>query len=207
MSESLASLIPPVLAEPGGQFIPCPKTLGWIRETFLDADSLLYNVEHDHLNSADIGILWTNAENSRQMKRVVGTAETGNPPNSLSGKWAKARWLQQTQEWFGQDGPDFIITLSAPYFAGATDIEQCAIIEHELYHCGQKMDAFGCPKFTKAGKPVFGIRGHDVEEFVGVMRRYGVSGGAGESKAFVDAALKEPEIAHASIAGMCGTCR
>lgn len=207
MTALLSSLIPVELAEPGGQFIPCPKTLEWIRETFLNQDSPLYNVEHDHLNSASIGVLWTNVPNSRHMRSIVATAELCLPPNSL-GKWAKARWLHQVEQWFGSSDLDFIITLFAPYFAGALPIEQFATCDHELYHCGQKRDGFGLPMFKKkTGKPVFAMRGHEVEEFVGIMRRYGPSGGAGESKAFIEAALKEPEIASANIARMCGTCR
>lgn len=207
MSNSLASLIPVALAEPGGQFIPCQKTLEWIRETFLNQDSPLYNVEHDHLNSAAIGVLWTNAPNSRHMRTIVATAELAKPPSSLS-KWAKARYEYQTEQWFHPLSLDFIITLYAPYFAGATEVEQCAVAEHELYHCGQKKDLFGLPMFSKkSGKPTYGIRGHDVEEFVGIMRRYGPSGGAGDSRAFIEAALKEPEIGYAQISGMCGTCK
>lgn len=207
MSSLLSTLIPIELAEPGGQFIPCPKTLEWVRGTFLDPDSPLYNVEHDHLNSAEIGVLWTNAPNSRHMREIVGTAELAKPPSSLS-KWAKARFEFQKEQWFHPLNVDFIITLYAPYFAGAAEIEQYAICEHELYHCGQKRDMFGLPKFgQKSGKPIFGIRGHDVEEFVGIMRRYGPAGSAGDSKAFIEAASKEPEIGYAQIAGMCGTCR
>lgn len=204
---SIQSLIPVELADVGGAFIPCPKTAAWLRDTFLVQDSPLYNVEHDHLNSAQIGVLWTNVPNARHMRTIVATAELALPPHSL-GKWAKARWAYQTEQWFHPIEADFIITLYAPYFAGASEIEQFAVCDHELYHCGQQRDIFGLPKFKKkTGKPVFGLRGHDVEEFVGIMRRYGPSGAARESRAFVDAALRKPEIGNAQIAGMCGTCR
>nr|WP_271894430.1 putative metallopeptidase [Phyllobacterium sp. IY22] len=47
-------------------------------------------------------------------------------------------------------------------------------MEHELYHAGQDRDSFGAPKFRKStGLPVFILRGHDIEEFIGVVRRYG----------------------------------
>jgi putative metallopeptidase len=204
---SLPSLIPAELAEPGDKFIACPKTLEWIRATFLNQDSPLYNVEHDHLNSANIGVLWTNAENSRHMRTIVGTAELCMPPGSLN-KWGKARWWNQIEDWFGTRVLDFIITLYAPYLAGASEIEQFAVPDHELYHCGQKRDAFGLPMFKKTtGKPVFGLRGHDVEEFVGIYRRYGYQAGAGDSIALVEAARRQPEIGAAKIAGMCGTCQ
>lgn len=203
---SLVSLIPVELAEPGDKFIPCPKTLAWVRATFLNPDAPLYNVEHDHLNSADIGVLWTNAPNSRHGKRIVGTAELATPPPSLQ-KWAKARWSQQVAEWFGDVDLDFIITLYAPYFAGADEITCYSGPEHELFHCGQKLDEFGFPKFRKDGRPVFSIRGHDVEEFVGIMKRYGPTAGAGDTLAFTMASRIAPEIMRKDFAGMCGTCQ
>ncbi|WFU46213.1 putative metallopeptidase [Sinorhizobium terangae] len=45
-----------------------------------------------------------------------------------------------------------------------------ALVEHELYHAAQETDASGAPKFSRStGRPVFVIRGQDVEEFVGVV--------------------------------------
>ncbi|WP_410176759.1 putative metallopeptidase [Sinorhizobium medicae] len=55
------------------------------------------------------------------------------------------------------------------------------------------------------GRPVFTIRGHDVEDFVGVVRRYGAD--AAGVRAIVDAANRPPEIARAQIAHACGTCQ
>jgi hypothetical protein len=47
------------------------------------------------------------------------------------------------------------------------------------------------------------MRAHDVEEFVGVVRRYG----AGEQvQKLVDAAQMPPEVARLDIARSCGTC-
>jgi hypothetical protein len=204
---TLSALIPANLVIPGDQFVPCPKTLQWIRDTFLNEDSPLYNVEHDHLNSAQIGVLWTNAYNSRHGKQIVGTAELAKPPASLS-KWAKARWEHQMKQWFGDVALDFVITLYAPYFAAIEELNQCASAEHELYHCGQQKDGFGLPKFNRTtGKPLFTIRGHDAEEFVGIYRRYGYQAGAGDSVALVEAAMGKPEIGAAQMALMCGTCK
>ena len=80
-----------------------------------------------------------------------------------------------------------------------------ALAEHEMYHCGQERDEFGAPKFRKSGLPAFAMRGHDVEQFVGVVRRYGA--GAAGVMAMVDAANRPPEIADIRIAQACGTCR
>jgi len=50
-------------------------------------------------------------------------------------------------------------------------------------------DAFGAPKFKKStGLPSFTLRGHDVEEFVGVVRRYGAA--AAGVQAMIDAAAE-----------------
>lgn len=183
------------------RFVPAPDLLEWIRATFLEEASPLYNHEHAHLRDAALGVLWTNCDNSKQMRAVIGQAEL-MPPMAM-GKWQRARAIQQIEEWF--DGmPDFLLTFSAPAAAGMDDPSFCAMVEHELYHCAQKLDEFGMPKFKQDGTPSFAIRGHDVEEFVGVVARYGAEA-AGVS-AMVDAATAGPTIGRASIAGICGTC-
>jgi Putative phage metallopeptidase len=80
----------------------------------------------------------------------------------------------------------------------------CAIVEHELYHCAQALDAFGDPKFTEDGEPVWAIRPHDIEEFSGVVRRYGAV--LPDQKRFIEALKQGPTIAAAHINGVCGTC-
>lgn len=183
------------------QFVPAPDLLDWIRAAFLDEASPLYNSEHAHLREAHIGVLWTNCDNSRNMRAVIGQAEL-MPPMAM-GKWQKARAEQQIVDWF--DGmPDFLLTFSAPAAAGMDDPSFCAVVEHELYHCAQKLDKYGMPAFKQDGTPSFCIRGHDVEEFIGVVARYGAEA-AGVS-AIVDAAQREPTIGRASVAGACGTC-
>lgn len=187
--------------EMADRFIPAPDLLAWIRETFLNEESSLYNPDHNHLQEADIGALWTNCDNSRNMRAVLGQAEL-MPPMAM-GKWQRARAIQQIDEWFDVM-PDFLLTFSAPAAAGMDDPSFCALVEHELYHCSTKLDLFGMPKFKQDGTPAFAIRGHDVEEFVGVVARYGAEA-AGVS-AMIDAAKAEPTIGRASIAGVCGTC-
>lgn len=196
--EDLASLSNFEMAD---RFIPAPDLLTWIRNTFIDAASELYNPDHAHLEQAALGVLWTNTDNSRNMRSVIGQAEL-MPPMAM-GKWQRARAVQQVEDWFG-GMPDFLLTFSAPAAAGMDDPSFCALIEHELYHCAQKTDVFGMPKFGQDGLPQFAIRGHDVEEFVGVVARYGAEAAA--VTAMVDAAQRGPTIGLASIAGICGTC-
>ncbi|WP_202907425.1 putative metallopeptidase [Sinorhizobium meliloti] len=81
-----------------------------------------------------------------------------------------------------------------------------ALVQHELCHAVQATDAFGAPKFSRStGRPVFTIRGHDVEEFVGVVHRYGAD--APGIRAILDAANRPPETTRAPIAHACGTCQ
>jgi hypothetical protein len=121
------------------------------------------------------------------------------------GKWQKARAEQQIVEWFDHV-PDFVLTFDAGYAESCNDAHFCALIEHELYHCGQERDEFGMPRFKKStGLPAFCIRGHDIEEFVGVVRRYGPD--ASGVRAMIEAAAEGPTIAAADIGFACGTCQ
>lgn len=186
-------------------FVPSSELDIWSQRAFIEPAAALVNPDHGHLNQAEIGWLWTNVPNTRKMNTVVGQAEMTLPPSSL-GKWAKARWEAQLLTWFPDRELDFLITLYAPYAMDTDDLSFCSLIEHELYHCGQQVDEFGSPKFRKNGLPRFAMKGHDVEEFVGIARRYGTGASAGRSQEFVEAANRLPEIGQAKVAGVCGTC-
>lgn len=183
----------------------------WVRSTFLDDNSPLYNGDHDHLKDAVIGFLWAFPENSRAGRQIIGEAEIFNPKG---GKWQKARQYQQIDEFFAylKDGEedelelDFIITLDAPFSLKADGASFCALVEHELYHCSYKLDESKMPWYNDEGKLKYVLKGHDVEEFTGVVRRYGTAAVSPEVSAFVAAASMEPEIAPAQIASGCGNC-
>lgn len=178
---------------------PAPEVLEWVNSQVLDDSGSLYNEDHAHLIEADIKIMWASSVFEKQGRTVLGQAEQ---VAMRAGGWQKARMEQQMHEWFGEV-PKFIITLAADYCAQCTDLEFCALVEHELYHIGQAKDEFGAPKFNKEGQPVLAMRGHDVEEFVGVVRRYGASV---EVQEMIDAAKNKPEVAGIDIARACGTC-
>lgn len=185
-------------------FAPAHEVWEWIGETILDQSSPVYNPDHEHLSQAMIGFLWTVKDNNRKGRRIIGQCECGSPQGAM-GKWARARAEQQVMDWFGSV-PDFIITLDANYCSQCSDAEFMALVEHEMYHAAQDVDPFGMPRFNKqTGKPVFTVRGHDVEEFVGVVRRYGAD--ASGVRALVDAANRPAEISNVSIAHACGTCQ
>ena len=186
-------------------FEPAPDLAHWLRVNFIDDCGPLFNPDHSHLQLASIGVLWTNVPNSRQGMTVAGTASI---PKPMQGdKWTKARLLFQLGEWFG-DLPDFLITLDAPICAEASDKAFCALVEHELYHCAQAVNEFGMLRFNKdSGRPIFSMRGHDVEEFVGVVRRYGASGVLSPKvREMVLAAQEVPTAPEGAIRFACGTC-
>ncbi len=182
--------------------VPAPEIAEWIQESILANNGAIHNPEHGHLIDADIRYLWASSAFKKQMRAVVGQAEQ---VMLRAGGWQKARQEQQFREWFGYV-PDFIITFAADYSAQCSDTEWCALVEHELYHIGQQLDDAGEPKFTKDGDPKLAMRGHEVEEFVGVVRRYGVGDPGGAIAQLAAAARGIPEVARLNIAGACGTC-
>lgn len=198
-------LPPKNLWRDGSLIVPAPELTTWIRDSFIEGYGRLVNPEHNHLKFAFIGCLWTNVPNRRNMNSVVGQTEI---PGSKGGAWQKARHELQMREWFGPRAGhlNFLLTFYAPYWLDVDNTSACALSEHELYHCGQARDQWGCLKFTKQGKPVFGLRGHDVEEFVGVVARYGIGAAAGRSRAFLEAANRRPLIGAADVASVCGNC-
>lgn len=82
--------------------------------------------------------------------------------------------------------PDFLIVIDAGYWEQASALEREILVFHEMLHCGQKQDQYGCPKFTLEGDPCWMIRGHDVEEFIEVVSRYGAHND--EIRRFIEAA-------------------
>lgn len=184
-------------------FVPSPELDLWARRTFLNELSPLFNEEHIHLTKATIGWLWTNVPNIKGGNIIAATAEM---PFFRGSAWQKGRQLMQMDEWFGGT-PNFLITVHAPLAQKASDLQFCARIDHELYHCAQKKDENGAPLFnTLTELPIWTIKGHDVEEYTGIMRRYGPRGCAGDTVAFIEASKYEPEIAEVDILGACGNC-
>ncbi|MNJ22744.1 hypothetical protein D3C77_171180 [compost metagenome] len=178
---------------------PAPEAWEWIQAEILATTGSIHNEDHAHLIDARIGVLWASSGFAKQGRVVLGQAEQ---VMFRAGGWQKARQEQQMRDWFGEE-PDYLITLAADYCAECTDAEFCALVEHELYHIAQATDQYGAPKFTQEGLPKLQMRGHDVEEFVGVVRRYG----AGEDvQQLIDAASRPPEVAKINISRACGTC-
>lgn len=191
-----------------GCFVAAPDVAGWIHATFLAPAAPLRNLDHEHLERCHLGVLLTNVPHRRQGRTIIGTAELFDPKGN---RWQRERQRQQLEDWFGAV-PDAVITLYAPLLdmrarhGNAGGI--CALVEHELYHLVQKCDRDGEPMFDdETGRPLLELRGHDVEEFVSVVRRYGAR--ATGTEALVQAAQDHerfPLIAAEALDGVCGLC-
>lgn len=186
-------------------FRRAPDVEQWITDVFLTEKSPLYNEEHDHLAGAFVGVLWATEPVKSQGNAIAGTCEIPQPKGMA---WVRVRQEYQLLEWFGGQCPDILITLYAPYAAECDDVNWCSLVEHELYHTDQKINPkTGAPMFHKDGRPQLRLRGHDVEEFVGIVRRYGAGAGAGQTAALVRAAQQEPAVARSVVNWACGTCK
>lgn len=185
-------------------FGPAPDLAEWASASFIDDAAPLRNPDHEHLRSASIGFLWTNVSNAKKGRMVIGTAEPGALQGAM-GKWGRAKATLQVTDWFGMV-PDFIITIDATWWLQVSDAEACALIEHELSHCGQDTDEYGAPKFNRqTGRPVFTMRAHDFEGFVGIARRYGaIEPGVRE---LMEALSQEPLMTADMIGVACGCCQ
>jgi len=187
------------LSDFGIRLTPAPEVWEWLQDEILADTGSIHNEDHAHLLDADIRIMWASSSFAKQGRTVLGQAEQ---VAFRAGGWQKARMEQQMRDWFG-DVPAYIITLAADYCAQCSDVDFCALVEHELYHIAHANDKYGQPAFTKEGAPKLEMRGHDVEEFVGVVRRYGASP---DVQALVDAANSPAEVGKLNIARACGTC-
>lgn len=198
--------VPPDALFDGSNWIrpimPADGVTEWVNETLLRDGAPLHNPDHEHLVDADVAYLWAAVENVRQMRRVVGQCEE---VMIRAGGWQRARQEQQLCEWFGRV-PAFLITLDAHYARECSELQWCALVEHELMHIAQRTDAFGAPAFTKEGFPKLGLRAHDVSEFVGIVARYGTGGPDSDISKMVRAANAGPMVSPVSIAHACGTC-
>lgn len=193
--------VPPDMPDIEGCFVPDQDGLGeWARRCFINPGTPLHNPDHAHLARASIGWLWTNGVAMNRGRRIAGEARMPRP--------AGAKWTQQLAEAHLNDlfggVPNFVITIDAELARDADDASFCALIEHELYHCGQDIDPWGAPRETRFGEPIFTMRGHDIEQFIGVVRRYGAE--ASGVAPLIRAAQEGPGVQDGAIALACGTC-
>jgi hypothetical protein len=205
---------PPELLEESerglGKFVPAPELGAWVRSVFMDQSSALYSETHDDVQDARIGWLWTSEPQSRSGKTILGETMLSKVPQALTG-WKAARWRHQSASWFSSwwegEPPHFEITIYARWFAAASDLDALALVKHELLHCRQAVTGEEEPRFnSQTGEPIFGIRGHDVEEFGEVVDWFGPGAIDGSVACLLEVAKRPPRAGSASITGACGTC-
>lgn len=178
---------------------PAPDVWKWIEKHILEESGAIHNPDHSHLLVADIEVMWGSTSFAKKGRTVIGQAEE---VALRAGGWQKARMEQQMTDWFGRT-PKYLITLAADFCDQCSDADFCALVEHELYHIAQKLDPGGVPKFNEDGMPMLEMRAHDVEEFVGVVRRYGPNAQVQE---MIEAAKLPPEVSALCVSKACGTC-
>ncbi|KAB1444285.1 hypothetical protein F7890_21280 [Bordetella bronchiseptica] len=178
---------------------PAPEIREWVETQILQDSGAIHNPDHSHLIDADLEFMWASQAFAKQGRLVLGQCDE---VAFRVGGWQKARQEQQFHEWFGRV-PKFVITLAADYCAQCSDLEFCALVEHELCHITHLPDKHGSPAFGQDGLPKLGLRGHDVEEFISVVARYGPSR---DVSLLIEAAKGASAVGPASIAHACGTC-
>ncbi|MDW3027571.1 putative metallopeptidase [Acinetobacter baumannii] len=185
---------------------PAPDLMNWVIANFLTIGGPLYNPDHDHIaellhdNEEFLAFAWASSAYKSKQAMVLGQCEK---VMFNVGGWRKARQEQQMRDWFGFV-PTYLITVDATFCDKANDREFCALLEHELYHIGVERDENGEMIFSSStGLPKHYLAGHDVEEFVGVTKRWGASQSV---KRIVEAAKNPPFVSNLDISKCCGNC-
>ena len=208
-----AELLEATVPVPGGGLVaPALDVEAWVQSEVLAENRPLSIYEHAHLREfkARVAFLWCTEHEARSGRRTLGTCQLARPTGRA---WAQAQRRQQLTEWFGEV-PTFLIVLDALHAQHALDTDRpenvLAVVDHELSHCGIKTDAYGARQFNdRTGEPVWTVRAHDVEEVVGVVRRWGTAAtGTSALAAAIDHVREHgPDVAPASLDGICGTCK
>jgi len=185
---------------------PAPDLMNWVITNFLTIGGPLHNPDHDHIaellhdNEEFLACAWASSACVAKKRMVLGQCEK---VMFNQGGWKKARQEQQMRDWFGYV-PTYLITIDASYCDQATDRHFCALIEHELYHIGVERDSDGEIIYSDhTGLPKHYLAGHDVEEFIGVVKRWGPSKNV---KRLIEVAKNPPFVSDLDISKCCGNC-
>lgn len=187
-----------------GTFEPAPEVEEWARAVFVDPGGPYYDEDHEHLEDAKIGVLWTNTLNMRRGVVVAGDAQMPMRTAGRLGGWEKEVYLWNLRRWFGTDEIHFLLRFSAAACDEYDDLSFSAIVKHELCHCAQALDRGGQKWFRENGSRVFTMAPHDVEQFVSVVRDFGPVGR--NTPEFIEAARQRPRFGEAQVRVACGNC-
>ncbi len=151
------------------------------------AARLLKLPEFSHLRDgeAHIEFIMRGHPQVRAGRQILGTCHLPQVQGKL-----KDVFLWILAEKFGTL-PDFLIELDAEWWIESGERDREVLVYHELSHAEQAKDKNGEPRFNEEGRPVFSIKGHDIEEFSQVVLRYGAH--SPDLKAFFAALNKHQE--------------
>ncbi|MCV7485099.1 putative metallopeptidase [Acinetobacter baumannii] len=188
------------------RIVPAPDLKNWVVANFLTLGGPLHNPDHDHIaemlhdNEGFLAFAWASTAYTRAKRMVLGQCEK---VMFQQGGWKKARQEQQMRDWFGFV-PVYLITIDASFCEKANDSEFCALLEHELYHIGVERDLDGEIIYSDhTGLPKHYLAGHDVEEFIGVVKRWGANDSV---KRLIEVAKNPPFVSDLDISKCCGNC-
>lgn len=188
------------------RIVPAPDLKNWVVANFLTLGGPLHNPDHDHIaemlhdNEGFLAFAWASTAYTRAKRMVLGQCEK---VMFQQGGWKKARQEQQMRDWFGFV-PIYLITIDASFCEKANDSEFCALLEHELYHIGVERDGDGEIIYSDhTGLPKHYLAGHDVEEFIGVVKRWGANENV---KRLIEVAKNPPFVSDLDISKCCGNC-
>ncbi|WP_151799093.1 putative metallopeptidase [Acinetobacter calcoaceticus] len=188
------------------RIVPAPDLKNWVFANFLTLGGPLHNPDHDHIaemlhdNEGFLAFAWASTAYTRAKRMVLGQCEK---VMFQQGGWKKARQEQQMRDWFGFV-PIYLITIDASFCEKANDNEFCALLEHELYHIGVERDGDGEIIYSDhTGLPKHYLAGHDVEEFIGVVKRWGANENV---KRLIEVAKNPPFVSDLDISKCCGNC-
>ena len=99
----------------------------------------------------------------------------GTKPNA-DGKIVLGRCVKATDLQRELIDYDFVIVLNKEFWEDPefSREKKLALLDHELCHAARAVDSDGSPMIDSKNRPVWRVRGHDVEEFEEVVARHGV---------------------------------
>lgn len=151
-------------------------------------DKLVKLSEHVHLleGEAVVDFLLVSEPVIQQGRQVLGAVHMPMVQGKLRGvfEWMLLEKLGRL--------PDFLMLLDKDYWREGGSIDREILMYHEMCHCCHKEDKYGEPRFDESGRPVFGLIGHDVEEFSKTVERYGSY--SPEIRDFIAAASRGDEL-------------
>lgn len=140
--------------------MPIPTEIHQAPDAYHIAQPLIRQ-HHPHLLKARILWLVSSSKRTREGRVQLGVGKKLSP---------EARFLSSGAESV-EDGYDYLVTLSAALWRKLDDQAKAALIDHELCHLVRKQTVN-----RRTGKVTesWARRGHDLEEFVEIVKRHGL---------------------------------